>query len=143
MRFSKVLNEYRNFDIHAVNTKKEIKKNKFELLKACGLEATFDYAKDELYVVNPKTQDVINIYDDTSSIRFSYKTPELKEKWKLKYKKIFETHSKRLGEERGEPSDFLIKPNLRKKIEAYGWSFYEFIAEMSKDINVGFVPNRG
>ena len=45
MKFKNVLFEG-NFSVHSIIPKIETKKNKYELLKACGYDVTFDFQKE-------------------------------------------------------------------------------------------------
>lgn len=151
MKFHKVLNEYRNYDPHAVNVPKEKKENKVALLQAKGYDVSFDFIKDELLVAKPNG-DIINIYNDTSRVYFEYTSDEAREKWRQFYRRLFPDEGKRSSsytkkdgtkttkkEGRYEPSDFLKNGYLRRKLEVYGKPYDEFMQDLAKDVRVLFV----
>jgi len=152
MKFLKVLKEGRGYSIHTIISPYEIKRNKYELLKAYGLDVTFDFNNDELLVAKPNG-DIINIFSNTGAVRFEYKNEIISEKWKKLYSRLFPNEGKRVStytkkdgtinkksEKRHDPSDFLKNAYLRQKLIEYGdISYQEFMQEMAKDIRALFV----
>lgn len=137
MKFDQVIKEGRAFKFDAVNTIKQRKENKAAFLRACGYDATYDLMKDELLVVLPN-KEIVNIFNDTSALSFTYKNDEAKEKWTKFYKKLFPGENKRAGVERGTVGDFLKNAYLKNKLKVYDslYTYKQFINDLAKDVNV-------
>lgn len=141
----------RGFSNHSVNIILEKKRNKFELLKACGCNVSFNFQNEELLIEYPNGE-IINIFEDTSKIRFEYKSDEKREEYKTFYKKIFPmegirktSHENKDGstnerkEPRCEPSDFIKNAYLRNKLMEHAWMEYkDFFQKLSEDIIINF-----
>lgn len=134
------LEEARKYSSYVNNTFTSIRRQKYDLLKACGIPCTFNLGLSSFNVTDPETGITYNIFDDTGVVQFRFKSPEIAQKYQDLYKKIYPSHKDRVGTPRQNPTEFLTKRSLSSDLPI-SMSYRDFMQQLAADVDVLFIKN--